>query len=280
MRVTITLIACFMTTLCWSQNDIPEITEPENIEGADTTRISLGNENEIIFINKGKENKNDTIIDRDEEEYDMDDFTFWSGIELGFTGLAVDNDVMDTNPWLDIDEARSSVVNLNIIERKLPIFKHHFGISTGLGFTWQDFAFNDTINLVNLPGDSIVGVGLPDNIGKYEKNKLKTGYIKLPVFVEINTGKNPDKNFHISAGLIGGWNFRSILKQRYKEDGDVIKSKIRGDYNLSPLSLEAAARIGYGSFTVFATSSLTSLFEEGKGPEAYPFTVGLSIAAF
>lgn len=269
-----------MTTLCWSQNDIPEITEPENIEGADTTRISLGNENEIIFINKGKENKNDTIIDRDEEEYDMDDFTFWSGIELGFTGLAVDNDVMDTNPWLDIDEARSSVVNLNIIERKLPIFKHHFGISTGLGFTWQDFAFNDTINLVNLPGDSIVGVGLPDNIGKYEKNKLKTGYIKLPVFVEINTGKNPDKNFHISAGLIGGWNFRSILKQRYKEDGDVIKSKIRGDYNLSPLSLEAAARIGYGSFTVFATSSLTSLFEEGKGPEAYPFTVGLSIAAF
>ncbi len=269
-----------MITLGWSQESIPEISSPEKIEDADTTRISLGNENEIIFINKNKDNKNDTIADRDEDEFDMDDFTFWSGIELGFTGLNTPSEVLDANPWLDIDEARSAVVNLNVFETKLPIFKHHFGISTGLGFTWQDFAFNDTLQLINLNGDSIIGTSAVAEFGKFEKNKLKTGYIKLPVFVEINTGRNPDKNFHITAGLIGGWNFRSLLKQRYKVDGDVNKSKVRGDYNLTPLTLEAAARIGYGSFTVFATSSLTSLFEEGKGPEAYPFTVGLSIAAF
>ena len=63
-------------------------------------------------------------------------------------------------------------------------------------------------------------------------------------------------------------------------DNDTVKSKVKGDYNVSPFSLEASARVGYGDLTLFASASITSLFEEDKGPEVYPFTVGLTVLAF
>lgn len=264
-----------MTALGWSQEDIPEIKPIDPKEESDTTKISLGNDNEIIFIKNTKNNKSDTIIDREEKEVDMHDFTFWAGFELGFTGLMMSDQVKADNPWLDINESKSVVVNFNLIEQKIPLIKHYLGITTGLGVSSQDFVFNDTINLEKNDEGFMTGVSsLPIT---YDKTKLKVATVKIPVFLEINTGRNPDKNFHISAGVIGGWNYSSLVKQKSTEDGRKVKNKTRGDYNINPLSLEAAARIGYNNLTLFATSNLTSLFENDKGPEVYPFTVGISL---
>lgn len=266
MRVTSTIIAlCLISVLGWSQEE----------EKSDTTRVSLGGGTEFMVIQKNDE-VDVNVDDNSDNNHKCDhDFTYWTGLDMGFTTLMMTDEVKDDYEWLDINESKSIAVNLNIIETKIPIIKHHLGINTGLGFTWQDFVFSDTLSLVNIEGDSISGVSsLPL---KYEKNKLKTGYVKVPLLLEINTSKKKEKNFHIAAGVIGGWNYRSVLKQQYKVDGDKIKSKIKGDYNVNPWSLEATTRVGYGNLTLFASASLTSLFEDGKGPEAYPFTVGITV---
>jgi len=276
----------FISSSIFSQETPPNAPEaPENPENpemvSDTTKVSVG-DTEFIVVKKSDPSDTLNIFDKtvdtdDDEDDDDNDFTYWSGVDLGFSGLLMENSVLDDNPWLETDISRSAVVGLNILEGKLRIFKNHLGINSGLGFTWQDFSFNDSLSLVN-QNDTIMGFNSGDI--KFEKNKLKTGYIKVPLLLEINTSKNKKKNVHIAAGLIGGWNFRSLLKTRTVTDGDKIKTKNKGDFNLSPWSLEATTRVGYGNLNLFATVSLTSLFEENKGPEVYPFTVGITALAF
>jgi len=45
--------------------------------------------------------------------------------------------------------------------------------------------------------------------------------------------------------------------------------------NVSPLSLDYYAQIGYGSFNVFAKYSPFSIFESGKGPDVRAVSLGL-----
>ena len=44
--------------------------------------------------------------------------------------------------------------------------------------------------------------------------------------------------------------------------------------------MSATVRGGVGWFNLFATYSLTPLFESGRGPELYPFTVGVTLLGF
>ena len=241
----------------------------------DSTKVILGGGNEVIIVKKGEAVEISDSLDIEEID---DDFTYWSGLEIGFTGISMTNTVKDQYKWFEINNSKSIAVHLNVIEKKIPLIKHYLGINTGLGFTWQDYVFSDTLSIMNLQGDSLVGLSSGDI--KYSKNKLKTGYINIPLILEINTSKTKSKNFHIAAGFIGGWNYRSLLKQQFEESGDIIKNKTKGDYNINPWSLALTSRFGYGNFNVFANANVTSLFEKGQGPKAYPFTVGVTLIAF
>ena len=49
---------------------------------------------------------------------------------------------------------------------------------------------------------------------------------------------------------------------------------------LKRFRVSLTARAGVGWFNVFATYSLTPLFESGSGPELYPFSVGVTLVGF
>ena len=71
-----------------------------------------------------------------------------------------------------------------------------------------------------------------------------------------------------------------MYKQKYGRDGDDFKVKAKNDFQVSPYKLEAMLRVGYGKVNLFATYQITELFEEGHGPELYPFTAGVTLVAF
>ena len=58
------------------------------------------------------------------------------------------------------------------------------------------------------------------------------------------------------------------------------KEKDKQSFNTNPFRVSATVRGGVGWFNVFATYSLTPLFENGRGPELYPFTVGVTLLGF
>jgi hypothetical protein len=97
----------------------------------------------------------------------------------------------------------------------------------------------------------------------------------MPLLLEFQCHKKsrPAKpTFFLSAGVIGSVKVASRQKMMFADNRVYIN---KNDFNLAPFKLDATARIGNNSFTLFANYSLTTLFEKNKGPELYPLTVGL-----
>jgi hypothetical protein len=206
----------------------------------------------------------------------------WIGIDLFQNGyLTPDNsltlpafqDYMSLNYGL-----RNLGWNLNLVEKDFRFAKGRMQIVTGLGFSFNSYAFK---NKTKLNADTSYTVSYPYDTGiDYKKNKLRESFVTVPLLLELNTSRRESRNFHIAAGVIGGLKLGSSTKQILVADNHTYKTVRKDDYNLYPFKLDATVRVGYGPITLFGTYSLTPLFEKGKGPTLYPFTVGIRIIPF
>lgn len=202
----------------------------------------------------------------------------WGGFEMGVSGLLNKNGGLELeNGLYDLDYSSSISYNLNLFETKINLFSGHAGIITGLGFNWNNYAFkgNTTLSANN---DGTVAVDQPGLT--FSKNKLRATYVKIPVLLEFNTSLQSSKSFHIAGGVEGGFKLRSKTIQEYELEGEKYDVDAKGHYNVNPWKLNAVGRIGYKNFTLFANYGLTTLFEKDKGPEMYPFEVGITIIGF
>jgi len=197
----------------------------------------------------------------------------WAGIGWGFANISNASFKINNIDGVSLKSGSSSEFFVNLIEKMLPIYKNKLGITTGLGFNWRTYSLDYNTHFVNNNGltdvyDAPVGV-------KYEYSKLKTAHITLPVLLEWQPCGLHD-NFFVSAGIICGIKTYSVSKIKFKnESGDMIKRVEDKGLNVSPLSLDYYAQIGYGSFNVFAKYSPFSIFESGKGPDVRAVSLGL-----
>ena len=60
-------------------------------------------------------------------------------------------------------------------------------------------------------------------------------------------------------------------------DSDKIKIRNKDDFSLNLLRYGVTARLGYEMFQAYGTYYLSKMFEEGKGPELYPFEIGIAL---
>ena len=197
----------------------------------------------------------------------------WAGIGWGFANISNASFKINNIDGVSLKSGSSSEFFVNLIEKILPIYKNKLGITTGLGFNWRTYSLDYNTHFVNNNGltnvyDAPVGV-------KYEYSKLKTAHITLPVLLEWQPG-GLDDDFFVSVGVICGVKTYSVSKIKFKnESGDMIKRVEDKGLNVSPLSLDYYAQIGYGSFNVFAKYSPFSIFESGKGPDVRAVSLGL-----
>lgn len=208
----------------------------------------------------------------------------WAGIELFENGYLTPDGDVTLPPSQDYMSANYGIRNLgwnlNIFEKDFRFANNHLQVVTGLGFSFNAFnlknkttlnpdsSYTNNLSTINAPNISLI------------KNKLKESFITVPLLLELNTSRKEKRNFHIAAGVIGGLKLGSREKQVFTEDNKTYRDVRKDDFNLFPFKLDATVRVGYGHFTMFATYSLTPLFEYGKGPELYPFSIGLRIIPF
>lgn len=237
----------------------------------------------IIIINHESESEGDEDFDPEKDvriDYEPNKYANWAGFSLGVNGLVNKDRSMnlpDEYDYMDIDYTKSLNVNLNIMEKRFEIGTKHIGITTGLGFEFSRYEFkNNTMLLSN--ADSTWG--RIDSIPVYDKNFLKTTYLQVPLLLDFTTASMESKSVSLAAGVVGGYRIGTKMKVKYHADGSKNKDRVKDDFNVNPFKLAATARLSLGNTTLFATYSLTSLFEKGKGPEAYPVSVGLSIIPF
>ena len=220
----------------------------------DTTRVSLGNTELIVVRHEDEYDDSPSIEDGDtlpSEPEKPKKEAHWAGVDFGFTMLM--NQSFENNfpnhPYWKNDAAKSTVWNLNLLEHKFNIAKEYFGVTTGLGFSFTSVAFSDNYVLYH-GADTLVGA--IDTVTTYSKNKLKASYLTVPLLLEFNTNADSDKSFYLAAGVVGGVRLTSKVKRKGEIDGDNFTFKEKSTYGLNPFKLDAAVRLGYSNFGVFA----------------------------
>jgi hypothetical protein len=257
-----------------------EMNSSTNKTNGDSTKhITLNGRYEILIHEKNNE---DTTTTKYKHKHDGKiRKQNWAGVELFENGyLTPDNNVTlpSNQDYMSPNYGiRNLGCNLNLFEKDFRLAKGRLQFVTGLGFSWNSYQLKN--KTVLNPDSSYTGYTYNSG-ASYAKNKLKESFLTAPLLFELNTSKRNSRNFHIAFGVIGGIKLGSGTKQIYSIANYDFHETKRDDYNLFPFKLDATVRVGYGDFTMFATYSLTPLFEYGKGPELYPFTVGIRIVPF
>ncbi|MGZ3903390.1 MAG: GIN domain-containing protein [Bacteroidia bacterium] len=248
-------------------------------KGDSTKRYTFNGRYEIIVHEKKKEDTTSfNYIKRHRYSVRKQN---WAGVELFENGYLTPNNDITMAPqedYMSLNYGMKNLgCNLNLFEKDFRMAKGRLQVVTGLGFSWNLYSLKN--KTVLNPDSSYTGYTY-NTAGSYSKNKLRESFVTVPLLFELNTSKRDSRNFHIAAGVIGGVKLGSSTKQYYTMLGHEFHDLKRDDYNLFPFKLDATVRVGYGNLTMFATYSLTPLFEYGKGPELYPFTVGIRIVPF
>lgn len=203
----------------------------------------------------------------------------WAGFQLGVNGL-LDNNMAIGSPagyeFLDLNYAKSIAVNINFLEQNINLISQHLGLVTGMGISWNNYRFTDHNVVLSHEGEFDGGYDT-DPARSYEKSKLVVSYLRVPLILELQTNSKMKANsFHIGGGVIGAVRLGSHSKIIY--DGN--KSKDRSDFYINPFKVDAVATIGWGVINLYGTYSLTEMFRSNKGPVAYPFEIGITLASF
>lgn len=239
----------------------------------DTNTFTWGNSKVIVISIE-----DDTTKKKECEPKDR--WNHFTGIDLGINGLlspANSVDLQKEGEFMDLNYAKSISVAINFMEYYIPVVQEKIGFSTGLGFEFNSYDLDRDYSIFS---NKDTTVGIADDSKNIEKNKFRSTMLNLPIMLETNIGKTAKNSFHLAVGGMASYRLGSKTKQIFSQNGSDYKVKNRTDFNMNPFRFSAVARIGYGDFTLFAAYSLTPLFEKDKGPELYPFTVGLSLVSF
>lgn len=266
--------------------EIPEIPEVGEIEGnvelkIDTVKTKKGNK--VVFISEDDDEV--TLFESKSGKtrvsfYGENRNRVWAGFEFGFTGLSYDKnfdtDVPDNLKHFEVQVEKSINWSLNLVEFDVRLIDEYVKFSTGMGYQARNFSFSNNYRLGKDLNDSIVGI--EETNYDLKKNRFRVGYLRVPVLLQFNTNKNPKKSFRLSAGVVGGLKLFQTYRTKYFQRGHKVKTAVNGGWNANAFTAEMRGTIGYGPINIYATYSLTPLFKDGKGPELYPYTIGLNFA--
>jgi hypothetical protein len=235
-------------------------------------KIFQDNDNTEIRI-YDEENKEVLYDDRPGSSFDG----HLGGLELGYNSFSTGRWLSNETPlegYLDQNTAKST--NFNIVSPPVSLgFARHFGLVTALGINFNNYPF-DGNNSIGVDGEGIITPLYPPESIRYEKSKLATVYGILPVLLEVQIPVSQGSTINIGAGVIGAVKLGSHTKVVYYDDGKQ-KDKNHDDFNLNVLRYGVTARAGYEMVQVYGTCYLSPMFEKGKGPELYPFEIGLAL---
>jgi hypothetical protein len=283
-----------------TQKETQKWSKSESSTDHDTVTVHVGNTgNEIFSV---KEHGDETQIKIGKKEYhiidDGDGVRIYKsyednnykhhnkqarfrghlgGFELGYNSVLTDfwsTSLAPEDSYFDLNTGKS--YNWSFLLPSVNIgFTRHFGIAATLGIEFNKYRFDNNNTIDKDEFGVIIPVYPPEGIS-YSKSKLVTTYATLPVILETQIPlANPNRTINIGAGIIGAAKLGSHTKVVYYEGGKQ-KDKNKSDFSLNTFRWGATARIGYEFFQLYGTCYFTQMFEQGKGPELYPFEVGMA----
>ena len=208
----------------------------------------------------------------------------WSGIELGINGFANSDYSLypaSENNFLENDPLRSNVLNLNILQysKGLQQTRNTIGLVTGIGLSLQSYRLANSTTITLDENHRVIPKTL--FFDSNQKSKLSSVYLEVPLMIEFQVPLSHYANrLYFSAGIIGAKRLESHTKVKYRKNGKREKLKSPGDYSIRDYKVAGTVRLGYRWINLFATYDVVPLFEDRRGPELYPFSIGLKLISF
>lgn len=267
----LTLLAALLICFSSQAQDAPEVND-------DTTRLKTGNKTILIISNEEGDD-----FDWEDEAPECDSCSYIEmlpSLDFGMNGYATPSNSLTlpvSQNLMELDYSKSRSISLNFMLKGADVFKKRLYVSPGIGLNWNSYTFKN--NVLISTGSDTTNFSI-DTVRTYDKHKLKTAYLQIPLIVGIRMGNVEGTPFGLQFGAIGAFKIGSRVKQKYTINETNYKDKIKDDYNINPFRIDAIARMSIGDVGLYARYSLTSLFEVNKAPELYPFSVGLTIGGF
>lgn len=252
--------------------------------------LAFSQENDSLVVVKSPSGRLSGLIDiqdlvNEGFNYWEDEFEgHWSGIEFGFNGFLYPDYSMyplEHRNFLGNDLMRSNVLNLNLIQYSKGIqqTRNNIGLVAGLG-----------LSLHSLRLDNNTTVSIDENRKIYpvlhyfdsnQKSKLSTVYLEVPLLIEFQIPISHNANrLYFSAGITASKRLETHTKVKYRKSGKREKLKSPGAYSIRDYKVAGTIRMGYRWINLFASCDVVPLFEERRGPELYPFSVGFRLISF
>ncbi len=254
------------------------VIKEKSKDGTKETKVLIINEDGVKIEKKEKKDSGFHIGGKKGNKFNG----HWDGFDLGVNGyLNADGNMDMPKGWdfLDLRMEKSINVKVNFFEQNVNLINNHFGLVTGLGLEYCNYRFDNNVRIDTEDGQLVGGYDTdPDR--SYQKSKLVVNYLNLPLLLEYQTNnKNKINSFHLTAGMTAGLRIGSHTKVVYTSGKDN-KDKERDDFYLNPFKWDATARVGWGVLNLTANYSLAALFKDNKGPELYPFSLGITLTDF
>jgi hypothetical protein len=218
--------------------------------------------------------RRDSIKNRSSRNGFIGGVTF-TRIDLGFSRL-IDNGsftLTPTNDFLDYRGGKTSTFSFDVLQYGYR-FSPNFKVYLAGGFDWTMIRLKKNITLQNNTTD----LSYIDEDINFSKNRLSSSYVHIPLNFEIRTKENDNgKRFYFIVGPEIGFLLNGKIKQISDERG---KEKIKDDYHFQPFRYGGTARIGYGSFGIFAKYYGSDMFDspaqKGLKNMSFGITLGLN----
>lgn len=235
----------------------------------DMTRIELGR-HDLEIDDEG----NVKFKKHKKEKFDG----HWGGFDIGINGLLdADNSLNtpDGYEFMDLRMEKSINVGINIFEQNFNIIEENFGMTTGIGLEWNNYRLHDRARV--FLDEELAGYKYEGSDTNFVKSKFVTSYLTVPLMFEFQTNSHSKTNsFHVGFGVTSGLRIGTHTKIVHK-NGDKDTEKDRGAASMNPFKIDLMARIGWGKINLYGKYALVKLFKENRGPEMYPFSVGISL---
>ena len=156
-----------------------------------------------------------------------------------------------------------------------------WGLISGLGFSWR------TVRLDNnkfFAKDANGQVSVADYGGNVDKNKMRTGYLMVPIGLQYNFSKLKNagmdiqyrpygRGFRIAANAYGGVKMSTNNIVR----GDFEDFRDRSNYQVNPFVYGGQLTFSYNSLSLFVKKDFSNYFKGNYFPNDKALVIGLAL---
>lgn len=198
-------------------------------------------------------------------------------VDIGFNVWSSMPGALERKTW------SSKSISLYYTKRKA--FNSKLSLNYGIGFGMEKMSLGDSATLFSniIVDDTLQSVFIGPNSQNFNKNRLAITYLDIPFEFRFHPmGTEDGEGLFLGVGGILGIRLNAHTKWKYNNNGETVRNKVSGKFNLNSFRYGYQVRAGFRGVHVFYKRYVSPVFkdtfEDGFNPVMT--TVGINITGF